>query len=69
MTASRAPAPYVVTVERSRHNWPEGYFLNLVGVRITILDDRGRPARGRLEAVRETDKLIELTLSDLGPED
>lgn len=68
MTAERAPAPYVLTVERARHNWPAGYFDALIGCRMTILDDRGRPARGDLEAVRETETHIELTLTKIGPE-
>lgn len=69
MTAERVPKPYVLTVERSRHNWPDGYFEGLIGCRITILDERGRPARGDLQAVREMDTEIELTLTGIGPED
>jgi len=59
----------VLTIERSRHNWPPAYFDVLVGVRIAFLEDDGRPASGVLVAVRETTERIELTLADVGPED
>lgn len=69
MTAQPQPAPRVVTVERARWNWRPGYFDVLVGARIAFLGDDGRPLAGYLEAVRETNETIELTLADVGPED
>lgn len=69
LTAERAPAQRVVTVERARWNWREGYFDVLVGLRIAFLQDDGSPASGILEAVRETAGRIELTMSVIGPED
>lgn len=69
MTTARNPALHVVQVKRSRWWWPVGYFEVLLGARIAFLLDDGSPACGTLEGVRESEEWIELSLSDVGPED
>lgn len=55
--------PVVVTVERSRFDWPVGYFTALKGCRVAFTID-ARGLYGTLDEVVETAETITLTLSD-----
>ena len=63
MTATPATAPHVVTVQRSRFNWPMGYFDALVGARVAYMwGEVG--LYGTLVEAQETAGEITLTLVD-----
>lgn len=68
MTAQPSPAPHVVTVPRSRFNWPEGYFVALQGLRVAY-EWEGVDLYGTLVEAIETPDEITLTLVDPRVED
>lgn len=68
MTAQPATAPHVVTVPRSRFDWPVGYFSALVGARVAYMWD-GVGLYGTLVEAQETEDEITLTLVDPRVED
>lgn len=71
MTAERAPATRTVVLERAGRGWQDGYWHQLVGVRVKMpaVIERGRVLVGYLVAVREESPArFVLEFSDLEPE-
>lgn len=68
MTAQPVTTPHVVTVPRTRFDWPMGYFEALVDARVAYMWD-GVGLYGTLVEARETADEITLTLVDPRVED